>query len=374
MGNRNRTRTNGARRGLTLIELLVAIAVVLLLVAVALPLLTPGQAARRIREASRSINVYFGAARAKAMELGREVGVALERDPNNLSACTKLVQVESPPPYAGETQDARLRLYSAGKYGDGKFKFYARPWDVGLRSESGISTTMYQKGDLVKIGSTGVFCSIENQNTFPMELKCTMDPQVYPYPPWPATPSLSEPVPFAIYRQPTISPEAAPLILPKSTAIDLGEFGSGLSLLSNFARVSGSQVVNDRVLILFSPQGSVSRVLLVPQDKNPLSLSSSPATEPILLLVGERTRVGLRTPPAAVEAPNWAAVDSLWVTLIPQTGFIRAAENVPPASINLNNSSAWTGQPFRDARMFALGNRKSGNTDIGSVEDLIGGR
>jgi len=87
------------RRGVTLVELLVVVMILLTLTAIALPALSPSITDRKIREASRGVSTFLSVARARAIRLGRPVGVQLRRlpdpDPNDATkislACASLV-------------------------------------------------------------------------------------------------------------------------------------------------------------------------------------------------------------------------------------------------------------------------------------------
>ena len=60
-------QTDRARGGVTLLELLIVITVLMMLVGVALPTMRPALEGRQIREAARSVNIYFSSARSDAM-------------------------------------------------------------------------------------------------------------------------------------------------------------------------------------------------------------------------------------------------------------------------------------------------------------------
>ncbi|TWT46818.1 prepilin-type N-terminal cleavage/methylation domain-containing protein [Botrimarina hoheduenensis] len=102
--------------GMTLVELLVVIVLVSTLVTTAIPLLSPGGDARKIREASRSLNAMFAGAQARAVETGRPFGIALKRlsadtrDPDDNGVCVEAYQVETPPVYSGFDTTSRARL------------------------------------------------------------------------------------------------------------------------------------------------------------------------------------------------------------------------------------------------------------------------
>ena len=98
------------RRGLTLVELLVVITIMMLLAAFVLPKFQLNSKTRKIREAARMINVYLGVARNRAVETGRPCGVMFQRLANQPRGAAMLFQVEVPPLYAGDTMDARVRV------------------------------------------------------------------------------------------------------------------------------------------------------------------------------------------------------------------------------------------------------------------------
>jgi prepilin-type N-terminal cleavage/methylation domain-containing protein len=98
-------------RGVTLIELLIVITIIVLIAAIAIPTMGPVLKRRRIREAARSVNVYIGGARIRAMEGQRPVGVMFERDSSRPDASIVLRQVEVPEPYSGDVEGALLVLY-----------------------------------------------------------------------------------------------------------------------------------------------------------------------------------------------------------------------------------------------------------------------
>src|SRR5689334_13735829 len=64
------------RPALTLIELLVTIVIMVTVLAGVLPLVSPNNNSRKIREGSRQLNTLFSQAQAQAARDGRPVGVA----------------------------------------------------------------------------------------------------------------------------------------------------------------------------------------------------------------------------------------------------------------------------------------------------------
>src|SRR3954452_22821439 len=66
-------------RGMTLIELLVVIVILTTIVGAAIPLLSPSNDDRRLREAARGLNTYITGAQTRAIATKRPYGVAFKR-------------------------------------------------------------------------------------------------------------------------------------------------------------------------------------------------------------------------------------------------------------------------------------------------------
>src|SRR5262245_39809121 len=67
------------RPGMTLIELLVVIVILTTIVGAAIPLMSPSNDDRRMREAARTLNTYITGAQTRAIATKRPYGVALKR-------------------------------------------------------------------------------------------------------------------------------------------------------------------------------------------------------------------------------------------------------------------------------------------------------
>lgn len=99
------------RRGITLIELLIVIFIILLITSATIPAIQPAIENRRTREGARLLNVFLSAARNRAMEQARPVGVWIERMPGLSEAAVSLHFCETPRPYSGDFLDSSLTLY-----------------------------------------------------------------------------------------------------------------------------------------------------------------------------------------------------------------------------------------------------------------------
>ena len=99
-----------ARRGFTLVELLVVITILMLITAATIPILAPGTETRRQREAARLVSTAFASAQTEALAAGKPVGVWIERDTSTRYAATVIYGCEVPPPYTGEFAGATVAV------------------------------------------------------------------------------------------------------------------------------------------------------------------------------------------------------------------------------------------------------------------------
>ena len=103
---------NRPARGLTLIELLVTIVILVTLLAGVLPAISPNNEARKIREASRQLTSLFAQAQAQAARDGRPVGVGFS-DPDGDGMALEAYIISEPPPFTGFSSDAAVTFHWA---------------------------------------------------------------------------------------------------------------------------------------------------------------------------------------------------------------------------------------------------------------------
>ena len=331
------------RRGITLVELLVVVSILMMLMVVAVPVIRPGLESRRIREAARQVSVYLASAQTQAARLGRPVGVELVRDSDVPQMCRVLQQVEVPPPYSGDTIDTRIQL-QRGSFDPADGRTY-----VAAQLASGsVSPGLFRNGDWMQVNYQGPYYQIvagpdaDNDGLldgFPLTLKVDLRGGVEV--PWPAA-GWSIPVPFQIFRSPEKG-AAAPLRLPEKTCIDLAFSGTEtLSFQAGLKNTSGAWVPDPTsVLIVFSPAGGVESIwrgqmVVLGAQERPVSTRFS-ALEPLYLLVGRPERVPRDIDPAVYTASNYTSLaedgfvnpqdlTNLIVAVRPQNGIITTSE------------------------------------------------
>ena len=95
--------TANRRMGVTLIEMLVVVAIMMFMLTIAAPMFRTDQDGSVARDTARALNAYIQEARAKAIATGRPCGVAFIPFEAYPSACLVAQQGETPPLYTGET-------------------------------------------------------------------------------------------------------------------------------------------------------------------------------------------------------------------------------------------------------------------------------
>lgn len=358
------------RRGLTLIELLVVIFITLLITAAAIPLMAPRSDERVMRQTATTVTTMLQTAQARAVELGRPCGIALERFPGLPDMCARISYVESQQPYAGDTDTSIARVEGGAIVGIGTPNPSPPP---DIIADSGWLAHLLKLGDQVRFNSQGQLFSIDPAEDYddangngicdtgefdPMtddeNSNGTWDSNLDPdghiktkiagtgllevsWKLWPL-PSLPDgDYKFQILRQPdpTTGP---PADLLSTAVIDLNFSGIGiptgsatLGLVDEFHPSAPND--NTPVMIVFGPDGTLDHLYY---NKVPYPLYRTRPSAPIHLMLGKRTLIPSNSEPKATPGPaairpgepvyNWQDLTNLWVTIYPQTGRITTAE------------------------------------------------
>jgi type II secretory pathway pseudopilin PulG len=431
-----RARFLPPRSALTLIELLVVIIILTTLVSAAIPLLSPTNDDRRLREASRGVNSFISAAQMKAIQLQRPFGVAIKRlsqdtNPNlgtqpihdDNAVSIELYYVEQPAPFVGfdTTSAAQIALDNGPTGGAGQLQVrFVRRGNVDPRStdklpegwdRDSIPPYTIRPGDVIEIqGSQFRITDTDSDPTtgFYTSTSGTPDGTLVMVPvndtgqqinvefdnlgrrmrdlPSGTVPTLERPywtypTPYKILRQPTPT-SAEPFQMPDGTAIDLRASGVGQD---DYFYVKDVHDNAEGILIMFAPEGRVSRVVFsqMPNDPKPFDET---VTDNLFLLIGRRA---IAPPPPvssdkslstasgnlpAVGAPgaeqtlqdikssvNWLRSESRWIAIGSQSGRVVTVDNasVDPRTVILENGSVpqsseeLRNEQIRAAREFA---------------------
>ena len=345
---RTPTSPLASRSGITLLELLAVIIIIVTVTAATIPALLPALANRRVREASRMVNVFFAGARNRAMQTGRPVGVMLERFNGLPDAAMTLSYCEVPPPYAGDTATSKIHIAS------GQVDRFTTS-DVGW-------TGLIRQGDLLKLnyqghlyrltGTTDAqgFLLAPTANNW--KLNHVTAPAGTPLPGG----SAGIDVPFQISP---VKLASGSIQLPEGVVIDLTASGFDAADTTNAVvgawtfRPSSASDTNP-VAITFNPSGSLHKVWCYDTMGSFVPTAFDPIT-PIHLLIGRRELLPLPSPVPTPPFPdpnkayfNWQDPTNLWVSINGQTGLVATAENAVP-----NNPSDPVYTQLLDVRRFA---------------------
>jgi len=337
------------RTGLTLIELLVVIVILTTLVAGVIPILSPNNDTRKIREATRMLQTYIMQAQAQAARTGRAQGIAFQESSLGSGVALDVFRLEVPRPFAGFSSDSRVVVtLQASSYTPGDFVQYTgfALYRLDFRLANGtlgddpLPPRMFRSGDEIRInGNTFLIVdsSVNNGNIAPNPnpanffnsigtVECV----------WINNNGQIQPMgekPYKILRQPTNAVEQ-PVQFPAGVGIDMqGSVAEG----STVGWPDGASLfkpgVQNTVGIMFSPTGNVSNVYL---NGSPLTNISR-----IALLLGRVENGGLdpgATPGAWVKKAsedletwqariNWVNLDSRWLFIAPNSGRAVVSEN-----------------------------------------------
>jgi type II secretory pathway pseudopilin PulG len=464
---------------MTLIELLVVIIILTTLVSAAIPILSPTNDDRRLREAARMVNAFISTAQANAIATQRPFGVGIKRlskdtstpaspRPEDNAVSIELYYIEQPSPYVGfnEQSQARVALYTAPNnslYGGATnlvvIQFVTPGTNIAQTSDGlpaawdadQLPSGVIRPGDVMVINGTryqlldpdpkhqnindsNVPAVFDSQRVFLQSNTGTVSPrnvvQVvaepindsgqmidihwdndgYPLgtdrlafstaPSKPSAPYWTNPAPYKILRQPAKT-SAEPLQMPEGSAIDLRASGLGDAAFFYIGpTLADNDGVNnsDDILIMFAPEGRVSRLSLNPNGLNltDKALFDKPIVDNIFLLVGRRENcpppdvasdktIDINTfraaPPTAEQLAelkkpvNWLRGESRWVVIGSQSGRVVTIENStvdPRAIINDRGTAASATEELRTLQIVGTTNVPGAREFIKEMKQLGG--
>ncbi|MBA4104544.1 MAG: hypothetical protein C0485_02215 [Pirellula sp.] len=286
-------RLRHSHRGLTLIELLITIVIMVTVLAGALPLLSPNNNSRKLREASRQLNSLFAQAQAQAARDGRPVGVAFRESGTSApysGMAMEAYMIAEPAPFTGFSEHSRVTVIkpradekltygqqedgntngNGGTLFDPRYRGYGL-WELAFLlygSEDPIPPRMVRNGDVINVngnlflivddgGSTEGAHQVDQATGYIMPtgyllaIWLNYDGQQM---------ALGAQRTYAFARQPVNTSEQ-PLQFPRGVGIDLVASGAdGLNVPGQFDEVlpiTSTKITPLTIGIMFSPNGSL---------------------------------------------------------------------------------------------------------------------
>ena len=296
------------RSGMTLIELLVAIAILVIIAAILVPQLRFASADRNIREASRVVASMFAQASQRAINDG-EAGVLIERNPNITEngvayAATSMFLMRRIPRYIGENIGDEAMISSPTSV------------SIPLPSEQTALGTI-RVGDQISFGNQSQLrFTITDLNEAGSNLELTLAPSPFGNPP-------NNPSEFVIYRQPRRLASSR-IDLPTGYLVDLRLSGELATPNTSFFALDTSA---EAVTYLFNGRGNIDRFFYTDGGAR---LNRFP-TQPAYLMVREfNPEENGETIRSVLNSDL-----SMWVTVELTTG---AANVIPGVAVDLNNT------------------------------------
>ena len=328
------------RRGVSLIELLVVVAIFAMIAVTVLPNIAATAESRRSREAARMLTSFIAKAQSRALGRREWSGFMLVATNTASSyAAADLFLADVPPVYRGDTVPALLTI--SGTASTSRFA----SWSGGAL-ESG-SAAGVRAGDLIRFQERNPWFEVSGtlspvaSGSFSFRIRggtssAAGDAGQQPHnTPWPPN---NQSMTFEILRQPVAG--GAPFSLPESRIIDLYWSGYGppyvganTSTFQRFPQVtSGGAAVN--VAALFDGTGRLRQIITTGTSAGLTSRLA--VTGPVFLLLGRSDRVGQTNPNSFNPADetsgcNWQYPDSYWIGIDPFTGVAKSAECKPNA-------------------------------------------
>ena len=339
----NRQLRQQSIRAMTMIELLVVIAIIMVLTAVMIPTIQYQNRNRALREAERQLNAYIGSAQARAQQLGRPVGIWIERFrneaippivgaapalasnnmyPTDANYAVTVYIAEVPLPYAGDVRDARVQLTAN-----------ASAWQLIFPATSVLLNPLnplIRPGDhfQIQLDHRGPFFEAQRTSATSNAVYVLTENPVGDGTRIPIAATTPAGVPFQIQRRPRKA-FVPPLNLPVGSVIDLSVSGTaagGNEFLTNGANG------NQPVIVMFQPSGGIESVVFNGKIDRPLGR--------IHLLVGRQNQVfpSAQFIEADTEIGNVMDMGNRWLSIDHRTGSI-VSENVDSIARFIASSS-----------------------------------
>ena len=311
-------KTVERRSGVTLIEMLVVVAVMMLMLGLAAPMFRTDHDNTVARETARSLNAYIQEARAKAMATGRPCGVAFVPFENYPSACVIAQQVDIPPLYTGETYNSTVTVSGNGNNPTLNFNDASANWT--------------KAGNMIRLGGRGVWYEMTSATACKLQTGDTTRPDSE-FRPWSTgnwtTTYEIQAAPIAQTKNYLQSVGMAePLKVVRGAAIDL--YYSGVAGVNN-GQFSNSGTAP--IIIMFTPTGEVGLCYRISSGRG--GVANAVPTDKVYILVGQWDRaLTAFTPEDGLR--NYQTLDSYWIVIEPSTGNSKIEQNVQYNAANVN--------------------------------------
>ncbi len=298
------------RSGVTLIEMLVVVAIMMFMLGIAAPMFRPDQDGSVARDTARALNAYIQEARAKAIATGRPCGVAFIPFETYTSASVLAQQVESPPLYTGETYQSTVVVSGNATAPSLKFNDASENWT--------------KKGNMIRFGSRGVWYEMTSATACKLQTGDTTRPDEEFRPwtngNWTTTYEIqAAPVSQAKNYLQSVG-MAEPFKVIRGSAIDLYYSKVGNTTLSNSSA--------NPIIVMFNPTGELGVCYSLVGNGRSRPGSAAVPSDNVYILCGQWDRALTAFAPEDGKR-NHQTFDSYWIVIDPSTGISKIEQNIP---------------------------------------------
>lgn len=303
------------RSGVTLIEMLVVVAIMMFMLTIAAPMFRSDQSGSVARDTARSLNAYIQEARAKAIATGRPCGVAFIPFETYPSACVVAQQVETPPLYTGETYKSTVTVEQSAN---------ATPLSLSFNDASDSWTK--NDGNMIRLGGRGVWYKYTQKKGWELQEEdaSRLDKDYRPWTngDWTTTFEIQA-APVAVAQANNYLQSvgmAEPFKVIRGAAIDL-----------NYSKIEDKDLKNiytNPIIIMFKSTGELGLCYKkIRTGSSVITLSKK-----VYILCGQWDRaLGSAYTPEDGKF-NHQVFDSYWIIIDPSTGISTIEQNIPQQS------------------------------------------
>jgi prepilin-type N-terminal cleavage/methylation domain-containing protein len=309
------------RRGFTLMELLVVVAILGLLSVIVLPNISGNINSRRYREAARDVSGFVARCQSRAIGAAEPRGVMIQPLTADPKTAIDLYFANTPEAYAGETSSSVAFVPEVLDATAGPLPV---TFDGATQARFAMQPDFCKPGDAIQFGGRGAKYKFIPPNQVTMWAGDNQNPRNTS---WPRAGGAG--LPFTIWRQPTRGTGGA-LQLQKGAAVDLYWSCLGTRAFHTFM---GTSMTDNSVNIMFDASGKPTEIVHSGGARTTVG-------EPIFLLIGEVELAGNSYDPAVSRdasgtsaenrgGANWQYGDCIWLCIDSNSGVVKSGYVLP---------------------------------------------